>query len=104
MTFRLTGMEINEENVGTWIKCEYIPPILEGFEKVLGRKFVFRDFDHFTKYDYPILSDETKAEIKLHDYELYPAGKVDTHPRFEIQWFDDETFDVIIMENLELIL
>ena len=61
-------------------RCTYHKPILEGFEKVLGRKIVFKDFDHFTKYDYPILSDKTKAEIKLKDQEIEHT-KIDTHPR-----------------------
>ena len=54
-------------------------PNLEGFEKVLGRKFNSTDFDIFGK-DYPTLSDDTKAEIKEKDKEIAET-KIDTHPR-----------------------
>ena len=90
-----------------------LPPKLEGFEQVIGEKWgckhcseCIKTIDrkgiqfnvcnkfHFWFINDPffrrcmdeclVLSDETKAEIKLHDYELYPAGYVDIHPRFII--------------------
>lgn len=72
-------------------------PILEGFEKVLGRKFKCGDCEDFGKcWNNSIktiqgssilpcfkLSNDIKVEIKLKDKEI-EATKIDTHPRYTI--------------------
>lgn len=70
---------------------------LEGFEKVLGRKFTcIKDcvlysegncemIGNLLKYCPKFrLTDDTKAEIKLKDKEIEET-KIDTHPRYYLQ-------------------
>lgn len=103
----MTNTDIIDAFVHSLPHMANIPkPILEDWEKVLGRQFTCRRdcywyWTNRTKYRRKVCSpgsfsdihtcnhvrlmDKTKAEIKLHDYELYPAGKVDTHPRYLIK-------------------
>ena len=85
-----------------WVMVEYLedgsfrimntPPILEGFERVLGRKFGHGDCNWEGTWrcgQFPHLCngfklcDDTKAEIKLKDKEIEET-KIDTHPRHRI--------------------
>ena len=90
---------------------EELNPPLEGFERVLGRKFTCGDCDN--KYgigcwfpqinhceSYFKLSDKTKAEIKLKDKEIEDT-KIDTHPRYPIQ---QSMIHYLMDLKLELIL
>jgi len=90
-----------------------IPDYLQGFEKVLGRKFTCQQdcADRDCKWknrifmngynicgDF-ILSDDTKAAIKLKDYEEI---KIDTHPKYFIANLLTDNLELIC--KLELIL
>lgn len=112
------------------IDWDKIHPKLNGFENVVGRKFnrcgdckyttpheeypdslvdcklykTFYYISHKKCKRFRGLSLKAINEIKLHDYEYYPAGKINTHPTIPVQWFDDENFNVIVMMNLPLIL
>lgn len=91
-------LKFTPEKIKEIIKNAMNPP-LEGFEQVIGRKFTCHECERlacstlcrFCKRgltygvyeDYLLLSDDTKAEIKLKDQEIADT-KIDTHPRHKI--------------------
>ncbi len=89
---------------------------LEGFEKVLDRRFKCNDCSLMTTVGcveswmditnaFPchkfILTDKTKAEIKLKDREIEDT-KIDTHPRYfireEMMYYIPEVIPTLLMD------
>jgi len=78
---------------------------LIGFECVIGRKFNNDDYVLLKRNgNYGLrLSHQILDFIKNQD-KIIEQTKIDTHPRYTIQFYDDENFDAIQIWNLELIL